>query len=63
LGDSASTIFSIHANDFMADWRWNVLRGYASRCIPVTKTGRQLLRIYLLDPGIVLQEILIHSKK
>jgi len=47
----------------MADWRWNVLRGYASRCIPVTKTGRQLLRIYLLDPGIVLQEILIHSKK
>lgn len=63
LGDAAPTVFSIHANDFTAEWRWNVLRGYASRSIPVTKTGRQLLRIYLLDPGIVLQEILIHSEK
>ncbi len=63
LGDSAPTIFSIHANDFTAEWRWNVLRGYASRSIPVTVTGRQRLRIYLLDPGVVLQEVLIHSPK
>ncbi len=62
LGDAAPTIFSIHANDFTAEWRWNVLRGYASRTIPVAKTGHQTLRIYLLDPGIVLQEVLIHSK-
>ena len=63
LGDSAPTIFSIHANDFTAEWRWNVLRGYASRTIPVNMTGHQRLRIYLLDPGIVLQEVLIHSSK
>ena len=63
LGDSAPTIFSIHANDFTAEWRWNVLRGYASRSLPITVTGHQRLRIYLLDPGIVLQEILIHSPK
>ena len=62
LGNASPTPFSIHANDFTAEWRWNVLRGYASRSIPVTTTGRQRLRIYLLDPGIVLQEILIHSK-
>jgi len=62
LGNTSPTPFSIHANDFTAEWRWNVLRGYASRSIPVTATGRQRLRIYLLDPGIVLQEILIHSK-
>lgn len=61
LGDSAPTIFSIHANDFTAEWRWNVLRGYASRSFPVTVAGHQRLRIYLLDPGIVLQEILIQS--
>ena len=61
LGDSAPTIFSIHANDFTAEWRWNVLRGYASRTIPVNMTGHQRLRIYLLDPGVVLQDILIHS--
>ena len=63
LGDSAPTIFSIHANDFTAEWRWNVLRGYASRTIPVNMTGHQRLRIYLLDPGVVLQDILIHSPK
>ena len=63
LGDSAPTIFSIHANDFTAEWRWNVLRGYASRSIPVSETGHQRLRIWLLDPGIVLQEVLIHSQE
>jgi len=63
LGDSIPTIFSIHTNDFTAEWRWNVLRGYASRSIPVSKSGSQKLRIYLLDPGIVLQEVLIHSLK
>ena len=62
LGSGKSETFSIHANDFTAEWRWNVLRGYASRRIPVTGTGHQRLRIWLLDPGIVLQEILIHSK-
>ena len=63
IGNSAPTIFSIHANDFTAEWRWNVLRGYALRSLPVTVTGHQRLRIYLLDPGIVLQEVLIHSSK
>ena len=37
-------------------------RGYASRSLPVAANGHQRLRIYLLDPGIVLQEILVHSK-
>lgn len=61
LGDSAPIVFSIHTGDFTAEWRWNVLQGYASRSIPVNGTGPQRLRVYLLDPGIVLQEILIHS--
>ena len=61
IGNDKPQVFSIHADDFTAEWRWNVLRGYASRSIPVTETGHQRLRIYLLDPGIVLQEILIHS--
>ncbi len=63
LGDDAPTVFSIHANDFTAEWRWNVLRGYASRSIPVAASGRQRLRVFLLDPGIVIQELLVHSKK
>ena len=63
LGDSAPAIFSIHEGDFTAEWRWNVLRGYASRTIPVSETGHQRLRIWLLDPGIVLQEVLVHAQK
>jgi len=61
LGNGKPEVFSIHANDFTAEWRWNVLRGYASRSISIPENcdGHQRLRIFLLDPGIVLQEIMI----
>ncbi|MCR5454222.1 MAG: glycosyl hydrolase 115 family protein [Bacteroidales bacterium] len=54
-------VFSIHTGDFAAEWRLNVLRGYAKRCIqiPPHSNGRQRVRIYLLDQGIVLQEIMV----
>ena len=61
LGDAEPQIFSIHANDFTAEWRWNVLRGYASQQISVSQTGHQRLHVYLLNPGIVIQEILIYQ--
>ncbi|MBR0244541.1 MAG: glycosyl hydrolase 115 family protein [Bacteroidaceae bacterium] len=62
LGDGAPEIFSIHTDDFTAEWRRNVLRGYASRTIriPAGARGRQRLRLSLLDPGIVVQEILVY---
>ena len=64
LGDGRPQVFSIHAGDFTAEWRRNVLFGYASRQIdiPVSAQGRQRLRIYLLDPGIVLQEVNVHQQ-
>ena len=62
VGNARPQVFSIHAADFTAEWQWNVLRGYASRSVPAGAPGRQRVRIYLLDPGIVLQEILIHAK-
>ena len=64
LGEGKPQTFSIHADDFSAEWRKNVLRGYASRTIriPHACRGRQKLRIYLLDPGIVLQEILVYGR-
>ena len=49
-------VFSIHAEDFSAQWRWNVLRGYAVRSLDITP-GRHRITVALLDPGIVLQEI------
>lgn len=59
LGHGQPEVFSIHANDFTAEWRLNVLRGYAARriAVPSSMKGRQRLRVFLLDPGIVLQEI------
>lgn len=59
LGNSQPEVFSIHAGDFTAEWRWNVLRGYASRSIsiPAGCQGQTKLRLYFLDPGIVFQKI------
>lgn len=52
-------VFSIHTGDFTAEWRWNVLCGYSSRTVKVAEPGAHKVRIYFLDPGIVLQEILV----
>ena len=62
IGEQTPSVFDIHAWDFTAEWRWNVLRGYASRSIPVPSgSGDGIrLRIYFLDPGITLEEVLIH---
>ncbi len=54
-------VFSIHEGDFTSEWRLNVLRGYATRSMSLegTLSGTHTVRIYLLDPGITLQEILV----
>ena len=62
LGDLPPVVCSIHAGDFTAEWRLNVLRGYASRKIAIPAKDvatSQRLKIWLLDPGIVLQEVLV----
>lgn len=62
VGKKAPEEYSIHADDFSAEWRLNVLRGYASRQVKVEsdKGGEEKLRFYFLDPGIVLQEIRLY---
>mgnify|MGYP003292625045 CR=1 FL=1 len=54
-------LFDIHTGDFTAEWRWNVLRGYSCRSVDISgmECGKHRVRISLLDPGIVLQEICI----
>ena len=55
-------IFDIHEPDYSSEWRWNVLRGYASRKfdIMVDNGGPHNIKFYFLDPGIVLQEICVN---
>ncbi len=54
-------VFSIHTEDFSAEWRRNVLRGHTSRTIDISslQPGKHNVTVSLLDPGIVLQEIRI----
>ena len=61
IGSEEPQVFSIHAGDFTAEWRLNVLRGYSSRAftLPSDLSGPQKIRVYFLDPGIVLQEIIV----
>ena len=64
LGNAAPSVFSIHEGDFTSEWRLNVLRGYARRTvnIPPAMKGTQTVRVYFLDPGIVLQDLFIIKK-
>jgi len=61
IGKDCTEVFSIHAGDFTAEWRYNVLHGYSSRSlrIPSGCTGKQKIRVSMLDPGIVLQEVIV----
>lgn len=54
-----ATVYSIQTDDFSAEWRCNVLRGYSCRRlhVNVSEAGCYALRFYFMDPGIVLQEI------
>ena len=61
LAGSPAEIFSTHTGDFTAEWRWNVLRGYSSRSLDISTLlpGKHNIKVYLLDPGLVLQEIIV----
>lgn len=63
LDEGNTEVFSIHTDDFSAEWRRNVLHGYSSRKMNATvpESGQHRLRIYFLDPGIVLQEIRVRT--
>lgn len=62
LDGGAPEVFSIHTDDFSAEWRWNVLRGYAVRKMDISRVvkGFHTLEISFLDPGIVLQELRVY---
>ena len=60
IDDSKAEEFSIHEGDFTSEWRLNVLRGFATRMVGIDGiTGQHTIRVYMFDPGIVLQEILV----
>ncbi len=61
--DQPEQVFDIHEKDFSAEWRLNVMRGYATRSITATITteGTHRVRVYPLDPGVQIQQIRIYG--
>lgn len=60
VNNSKPKVVSIQSDEFTAEWQRNVLRGYTSNVIDydAEKAGSYNVRIYILDAGVALQEIL-----
>jgi hypothetical protein len=58
---AAPEVFDVQSEEFAAEWQHNVIHGYTSRFVdyenPKEKTVQ--VRIYLLDPGLVLRELMV----
>lgn len=65
IDDSKPRVFDVHADEFTSEWQTNVIRGFTSRSLALTpaKPHTHRIRIYLLDPGLVLSEILIATEE
>jgi len=62
IDDQEPVLFDIHADEFTPEWQDNVIQGFASQTIDCTaQTERDItLRIYFLDPGVVLRDVVIY---
>ncbi|NWK54497.1 glycosyl hydrolase 115 family protein [Verrucomicrobiaceae bacterium N1E253] len=54
-----ANVFDVQAEEFSSEWQHNVIHGYTSRRLEISKKDATplVVRIYLLDPGLVLQEL------
>ncbi|WP_430814201.1 glycosyl hydrolase 115 family protein [Carboxylicivirga sp. RSCT41] len=55
-------IFDVQADEFTPEWQDNVIRGFTSRKItsPAKKGEKIDLKIYFLDPGLVIRDIVMY---
>ena len=54
-------VYSIDTKEFSKTWSKNVLQGFAEVSLPII-AGDHSLRIYLLDPGLVLTAVRVSSQ-
>ena len=61
VANSEPEIVSIQSDEFTSEWQRNVLRGYTSNYVgyKADKAGTYKVRIYILDAGVALQELLV----
>ncbi|MDH3346315.1 MAG: glycosyl hydrolase 115 family protein, partial [Kiritimatiellaceae bacterium] len=61
IDGGAPRVFDVHADEFSSEWQFNVIHGYTSRYIELDATADKTIkvRIYILDPGLVMRELLV----
>lgn len=61
INGAAPKIFDVQADEFSSEWQNNVIHGYTSRFIPWEAAQAETItvRISLLDPGLVLRELIV----
>ena len=54
--------FDVQADEFTPEWQHNVIHGYTSRSIHLHQTQKKniTVRIFILDPGLVIRELLLN---
>ena len=64
LNGGAPKLFDIHSNEGEALWWENIKHGYCVRTVPygADQPRKLKLRLYLPDPGVVLQDIQVFPK-
>jgi len=52
----------VQADEFTPEWQHNVIHGYTSRSIHLHQTQKKniTVRIFILDPGLVIRELLLN---
>ena len=65
VNGSAPEVFDVFSEEFHPEWAHNVLHGYTSRFIDheASKKETVTVRVYLLDPGLVLSELLVNPAR
>ncbi len=61
LNGGTPQIVNLHANEYTAAWNTNVLRAYSVGVSQhaIAASGRQTLKIQMIDPGVVLDQIAV----
>lgn len=64
LNGDTPAIIDIHANEYTPEWRANVLRAFSAGVSrhTVATAGLQTIKIQMIDPGVVLDQIIVQIK-
>ena len=65
LNGESPKILDLHANEYSTAWNANVLRAYSAGVSQhsIAAAGRQTIKIQMIDPGVVLDQITVQTNQ